>query len=521
MAILSKSMKSTDPLILAGIGIFCVLTSWLVAVAPFELSIGIALGIVSFLVVLVNLKLGLFLLIYSMLLSPEIDITGGGGAGGQEAKKAVSIRLDDLLLLLICFVWLVKGAVFRNIAIIQRTPINKYIVAYIIVVLLSTIFGMIDGKVQLKSGFFFTMKYVEYYFIFFMTMNVIKTAGEEKYPNRLIKAMFITALIVAIYAIVQMGTKSRVSAPFEGEIGEPNTLGMYLLIIGSLVYGQIYHGINIVQRHRHWGFLLILSIPFLATLSRASYLALLPIVFMFMFFSKYRIWLIFVMSFAVLVVPFTLPQIKEELKSAFSSEIKKMSRKATSNIGSSGGARVEKFFDDLFNQSFDRILFTFTQKQKKWRRQQRLLGVKVDSSTTARLESWQNVGTDFVDRPLFGTGTTGYGFVDGQYIKVLIESGVLGLATFLTLMFQIFRKSLSIYKRAQTPFYKGIAMGFLCSFAGMLTHALASNTFIIIRIMEPFCLVMGIVFMIPYIEGLNKEQSTIEEQVPDSDLTIR
>jgi hypothetical protein len=40
-------------------------------------------------------------------------------------------------------------------------------------------------------------------------------------------------------------------------------------------------------------------------------------------------------------------------------------------------------------------------------------------------------------------------------------------------------------------------MGFIAGTFGLLAHAIGSNTFIVIRIMEPFWLVAGIVVMLP------------------------
>lgn len=510
MAISTENFKAYDPLIILGISVLCVLTALLVSLAPFKLSIGIALGIVVFMIVLVNLKIGLFLIVFSMLLSPELTVYEGGG-GKLEASKAVSVRLEDLILLLICAVWLVKTSVFEHVKLGYKTGINRYIFIYMVIVFISTFFGVMAEKVGFKAGFFFTVKYLEYFVLFFMTVNIIKTTGDREYVEKIINAMFITAFIVCLYAMATMGTGERASAPFEGERGEPNTLGMYLIIIGALAYGLIYNKVGVIQEHRLWVLIVILFIPFLATLSRVSYLALIPTILMFGFLSKHKQWFILVTGLLIFILPLTIPLIKWQIQEIYSQEVKRMSKDMDQQMGSSATARIEKFFDDLKNKSWDRMLYTFTQQEKKWHRQARVLGTRLDTSTTARLESWQKVGRDFIDNPLLGTGTTGYAFVDGQYIKTLIESGVLGLAAFFTLLYQIFKRSYRIYRNAVTPYYKGIAMGFICAFIGMLTHALASNTFIIIRIMEPFCLLMGIVFMIPYLESLGKDQPSEQE----------
>jgi hypothetical protein len=44
---------------------------------------------------------------------------------------------------------------------------------------------------------------------------------------------------------------------------------------------------------------------------------------------------------------------------------------------------------------------------------------------------------------------------------------------------------------------RGLAGGFLAAIAGVLVHGIGSNSFIIIRIMEPFWLFAAIVLAIP------------------------
>jgi hypothetical protein len=50
------------------------------------------------------------------------------------------------------------------------------------------------------------------------------------------------------------------------------------------------------------------------------------------------------------------------------------------------------------------------------------------------------------------------------------------------------------------PEDRGVALGFLAGTVGLLVHAIGSNTFIIVRIMEPFWFFAGIVVMLPLLE---------------------
>lgn len=465
--------KGASHLILFGLLLGCLIAGWIISQTSLQVSASIVLGVVVILATLVNSKIGLLVLIFSMLLSPEISLSGRETMAGadMEAKREVTIRLDDLLLMLICFVWLAKGAILKNVGLIHRSPLNKFIFIYLLISVSATVLGMINGNVSLKSGFFFNLKYAEYFVLYFIVVNLVQTSGQKDFPKQLINAMFITAFIVSIFAISQIGGDNRVSAPFEGEAGEANTLGMYLLLIGSIAFGLILNKVSPSLRRYLWLFLFILLVPYLATLSRASYMASGGAILMFIFLSKNRIWIILFSCLAVFVAPFLLPQ-----------------------------------------TVLNRVFFTFNQQFYGEEQHERVFGVRLDTSTSERIKSYKKVFKDIQKRPLFGYGVTGYKFVDGQYFKVLIDSGLLGLSAFLVLLYQILKGSIGIFRKATDPYLKGLAMGFIASFAGMLVHALGSNTFIIIRIMEPFCLLMGIVFMIPYIERVQREQTSSQEQ---------
>ena len=103
---------------------------------------------------------------------------------------------------------------------------------------------------------------------------------------------------------------------------------------------------------------------------------------------------------------------------------------------------------------------------------------------------------DFPKEPLFGHGVTGWGFVDAQYFRILIETGLLGLAAFFFLVYRLFQLGLDRLRYfSEVPFFRGLSIGFLGGLTALLFHGIGSNTFIIVRIMQPFWLVAGLLFM--------------------------
>jgi len=427
-----------------------------------KLSLGLALaGVGAFILGLVcfmNPALGLYILIFAMLLGPQFG--AGDVAGAASRGRGLTLRMDDFLLLIIGFSWFLSTAVSKEKGLFLRTPLNRYIAYYFIVCLVSTLVGYIMGRVKGISGILFILKYFEYYIVYFMAVNYLK---EKKQMERLVMTMLVVCCIVCAIAIYQIPSGVRVSAPFEGERGEPNTLGGYLVLMLSIVLGFLSHKYGTARQKFFFGILVFLILVTLAaTLSRSAWLALIPMLFALIWFSQRKLFVVIPLILLVAATALLLPSAVRE-----------------------------------------RALYTFTQRAE--RGQVVIGGVRIDTSTSARLLSWKTVlARDFIEQPVIGYGVTGYSFVDAQYPRVLAETGLVGLFCFFALLLAIFRNALKTRRlHTEDNFYLGISTGYLAGFAAMVTHAIGANTFIIVRIMEPFWFLTAIIVMIPKIVPLS------------------
>ncbi|MEK7337275.1 MAG: hypothetical protein AAB111_07325, partial [Nitrospirota bacterium] len=174
------------------------------------------LGFFLVLIAFTSVPAALYLLIFSMLLSPEIAVgrVEGRGVGVRE----LSFRLDDVFLVIIGFGWLVKTVVYRELGLFRETPLNRPIAAYMIVCVVATLVGVLAGRVQPVTGFFFVLKYFEYFFVYFMVVNHVTS---KQQVVGLVTALLVTGFIISLYAIYQIPSGQRATAPFEGEVGEP------------------------------------------------------------------------------------------------------------------------------------------------------------------------------------------------------------------------------------------------------------------------------------------------------------
>lgn len=436
--------------LLAAIAVLCMALSSLLALAPYLVGLGAVVAIAVFIVCFVSTEASLYLLVLSMLLSPEIGMGGLSGGASTTASRGVTIRTEDLLLVVMCFAWLVRAAVHKDLGVVRETPLNRPIAAYIVACVLATGMGLILGYVSGITGAFYVLKYIEYFVVYFIVANNLQSRAQIR---RLTIVMLATAFIVSIVALAQIPSGvTRVSAPFEGEAGEPNTLGGYLLLVGSVAAGLLMT----VQRRRPRmllvGLLMILIVPFLLTLSRGSYLAL-PFCYITLIVLKRSNRFLMIGTFIALIA-----------------------------VGALAAPQVVK----------DRIMYTVNQGATGHHRVQ-VGNVQLDSSTSARLQSWEEALTDWAASPIWGYGITGYRFLDAQYPRVLVETGILGGASFAILIFAVYRQGYGLYNSTSDPLYAGLAIGLLSGLTGLLIHAVGANTFTIVRIMEPFWLLTGLV----------------------------
>src|SRR5438093_3100969 len=219
-----------------------------------------------FLVVFVRTEFGLYLVIFSMLLAPEIT----AGSGGLAEHRRVVIRTEDLVLIVVAFTWLAKTAVNKELGLTLKTPLNRPILWYVVVTMIATLVGYATGTVQGLGGFFYVLKYVEYFVVYFMVANNLH---DRPQAWRLVGAALLTAAIVSVIGAAQIPSGQRVSAPFEGSEGEPNTFGGHLVLMIAVISGIALETQRLRVRLTCLALLALMVVPFAYTLSRASFLA--------------------------------------------------------------------------------------------------------------------------------------------------------------------------------------------------------------------------------------------------------
>jgi len=417
------------------------------------------IGIAVFILCFISVKYALYTLIFSMLLSPEFGArtTEGGG---------MTVRLDDFLLIIIAFGWFARTAIYKELGLFRKSPLNRPILFYMLACGVSTALGMMFGKVQMFKGFFFLLKYLEYFIVYFMAINYL---NDRKQIRNMVIALIVVFIIVCFTSIAQIPQGERITAPFEGKGGEPNTLGGYLLLILSVV-GGLFLNTDKDDSFKYKAALVVMMflaiIPILFSQSRGTWTAIVPCYITFLIISKKRALLGIILVLTLVLGPFIIPKAVKE-----------------------------------------RFEYTF-QKQKGWaaKYQEKVGGVTLDTSTSERISSMKRALEAYVKHPIFGYGITGWRFLDAQYLKTLVETGILGITALGFLLYAVLRETRKVYKGTEDKFHKGISMGFFAGAVAMMAHGIGANTFIIVRIMEPFWFLMAIVVSIPQVQEAEKLQ---------------
>ena len=412
--------------------------------APLSLPLVVAAAGILFAAVVVRAEAGLIIVIGSMLLSPEIAL-GAAGHGGIDVARSVVLRTEDLILMLVGLAWLARMAIHKDLGAVRRTRLNGAIGAYVACCLLSTLVGIEAARLHPTAALCYVLKYVEYFFIFFITVNYVRTPAQME---RLLTALLLTAAIITLYAWWQIPSGLRPSAPFEGATGEPNTLGGYLVLIFSIACALALEAPG--GRVRTACGLLSIAIvpPLLATLSRSS-------------------WLAFVAALGALVI--LLPR--------------------RARLVGAAAAGFTLLLLLMPGRIEERVASTFTSSASESLHVGR---VHLDTSSSARIASWSTALEGWKQHPFLGWGITGFGFLDAQYFRVLVEIGLVGFLAFTALVVACLRSFRQARATLRSPVARALGAGMLAGMTGMLVHSIGTNTFLLIRIMEPFWMLTGL-----------------------------
>ena len=446
------------------VGLMIILIVVLAAVISGGMGIRVVIllmGVMAAGICFFNTEMALYLILFAMLFSPEFSL---GGTLAED--RSLVIRAEDILIFIVFSSWLLKTAIYKGIGLIVKTPLNQGIRLYIFAAFISTLLGAIRGDLHLASGLLYVFKYIEFFLVFFIFTNNIT---ERDQVVRFLIAAMIVAVFTGLYAAIQIPFGVRVSAPFEGEAGEPNTLGGYLILIISVCGALWNHLKDPTVRRILVAIIAFLLIPFLYTMSRSSWVAAVPMFVVFYILTDKRFLLTTLLILFTVMAPFILPDaVKKRITQTFTPET---GFEHTVTIGETG----------------------------------------LDPSTSVRIGSFKYSINKWKQHPLMGWGITGVGIIDSTYFRLLAEMGLAGVAAFGFMLYVIFRYLYRTYHESEDPLIRGLSLGLIAATAALLGHSVGAASFIIVRIMEPYWFFMAALFVLN-----QNEQSQQAVRVPST-----
>ncbi|MGI4830319.1 MAG: O-antigen ligase family protein [Janthinobacterium lividum] len=106
---------------------------------------------------------------------------------------------------------------------------------------------------------------------------------------------------------------------------------------------------------------------------------------------------------------------------------------------------------------------------------------QLEASAQERVDLWTNAEETIEHYPIFGTGFATFQFGEhvanlkdthNWYVKVLVETGVVGMMMVLIMLQQMFALSIRVFRRSRDPLYRGLGLGLIvCMCSVLLTNA--------------------------------------------------
>jgi len=420
------------------------------------------------------------LLIAAVSISPRIDI------GRLETGRALQLRYEDFLMVLIFFLWFAALSIKNNN--IYVSVIASPLIIYLVLAAVSTSIGIFAGWVNPVMGFFFYAKEMQYFFIFFIVLNLLKTYHDLKIA---IWALLACGIANGFYVLYQIfsGQLFAASRGYYGIscIGEPSpfaTGGYFLIIfIISSAFFFVVHG-KIIKLLCGFSALLAL-IGLVGSMSRANIIAATFGIFMLLVFFVIRTERNTKFTFAFVTPIVVIPLILLIGTTwVCLGQVFPLGRMTVANIRHS-------FFEKRVRRIYVPAFKEFAKSP--------VLGLGKSSTTS------------------FIAGT---GEAHNYYLRILIEMGIPGLIAFLYLLISIVKMSLKVYKNSSFEVGKGVGLGCLLVTMSLMVASTAQDAFTPVKVNEFFWMLAGLSGVAYRLSSKEKAMQTIEYMGPKTASTF-
>ena len=444
---------------------------------PIFLVLGVLLAIATFLFP----RFGLIIMMIFMLVSTDMQFDQA------TQDRGASIRFEDIILILVSIGWLFNRAKNRSLSLFRQVPINKPVLIMACIIVISTLIGYISGTTPIRRGILFSMKRLEYFWLFFMALNILSSDREVKIAIKLLAVLTASIAIIGSiqFFLFPLSGLTGGGATATSGFGRANTLADFYLIVGGMFLGLFMYS----KKRRDILIYLLVAIlcagAIVMTKSRGAYVSIPPLLLTLFLVTRNRKFLISIFVVIGLFIAYYSGMF------------------LISTIDSHKEAQelVQKHTGDIKNQ-FESLEDIATK------------GVKADSSFYARYSSWVNNIDNILKRPLFGhgVGSVPLSYFDCHHVREMYETGFIGYTVFIWMNLAIFFTVFRLFKITDDFFVKGLSSGFLGGHVAMLVHGWSLANFYTIMNMEVFWFVLAML-MILYSNNMERLLKEDEEEI--------
>ncbi len=393
-------------------------------------------------------------------LSPRLPI------GTIPGERRLDLRVEDILLVFLLAAWFPYGTLRR---VFEITPLGKPLGWYVGLSLFCTGVAIVVGELDPVRAVFYMGKEVEYFFIFLVVANWVRSAKEVT-----VGAAFLVVggLINAVWVVDQvltgstgtffetpdtvsyMGGAVRAYSYGPTLVGEisPLSTGGFFLVIFFLILGLTAMSRRAYQRAILFALGALVAGAAFSSLSRVSIFGGIAGVAIVLVFSEKKLffkWIIPIGCAVVLVSSYLMGALRSS----------------------------ERVFD------WEGFWYGFVE---------------------GRLELiWQPLLTAMergMGTILFGFGKSSLGFVrelpfeeaHNFYLRIFLEMGVLGPLAFIWILVCVIRLSRNLYKDAKLGISRAVGLATMGATIALSLGALAQDVFVAVKVMEPFWFLVGL-----------------------------
>ena len=426
------------------------------------------------------LKISSFLVIFTLLFVPKINIITIPGS-------TIGIRADDLAVVFFVVSLIISAAVKRQkyFDLFSKKMVACY-AAFIVVSVISSLVNTMNGNVELASSLVYTARFIEYLVVLPAGAILLKNGVKKDSLVHLFTAAIFFNLIICI--LQQKGflldIQSGITYP-AGRVARPSAVfNAPFEICGVFMMFVPIYLIRIKNTKKSLlNVLPIVAISAIVYLSqsRSSLVIIAAVVAIYMLATIRQKLMVLVMLIALVAAC---------IAGVFA--INNMSSKSRMSRVSSDSTEYA-----IQNAWRNRDFKNFTEDQDE------LPGVfyKGDPSLNIRLMKWFTVTDGAIKSPVVGIGPSFIKIaLDGSYLRLFVETGILGLISYVTALIFSFK---AIPKKSK--YRKIIFYVFLITAA----HAIFIDVFYSSRVMSLYWIMTG---MCIYLARVEKKETKAHEK---------